>query len=159
MNLLPFFEWMEALAFSAAIRESAALSSVFNLIHLLAIVVLVGGVLIVDLRLLGSGLTRQPVSQIARDARPWVVGALVVLLLSGIPQLTSTAMKQYYSPFFWQKMSLLVVVLLYTFTIRHRVTQAEEGRIGPAARFVVGLVSIALWTGIAVNGRLIGLLS
>jgi hypothetical protein len=158
MNLQPAFEWLEALAFSVAIRNSAALSSVFNLIHLLAIVVLIGAVLIVDLRLLGRGMSRQPLAQVAREARPWMIGALLVLLASGIPQLTSTAMKQYYSPNFWWKMEMLLVTLVFTFTLRHRITQLDETRVAPGWRALAGVVSIALWLGVAINGRLIGLL-
>jgi hypothetical protein len=159
LNLLPLFEWLEALPFSSAIRASAALSSIFNLIHLLAIVMLIGSVLIVDLRLLGRGMIRQPLAQVALDARPWMVAALVVLLITGIPQLTSTAMKQYYSPHFWWKMSTLAIALTFTFTLRHSVTQADEASSSPFWRSVVGAVSIALWLSIVVNGRLIGLLS
>jgi hypothetical protein len=158
MNLQPFFEWLEALSFSVMIRNSAALSSVFNLIHLLAIVMLIGSVFIVDLRLLGGGMSKQPLARVARDARPWMIGALIVLLATGIPQLTSTAMKQYFSPNFWWKMELLVVALIFTFTLRHRITQADESRVRPMWRTLAGLVSIFLWTGVAINGRLIGLL-
>ena len=121
MDLRPMFEWMEALTVSEAIRNSAALSSIFNLMHLLAIVVLIGALLIVDLRLLGRGISSQPMAQVARDARPWLLGALVALLLTGLPQLTSTAMKQYFSPNFWWKMELLAVTLIFTFTVRDRI--------------------------------------
>lgn len=158
MDVRAFFEWMEALKVSEFIRSSAALSSVFNLMHLLAIVVLIGAVLIVDLRLLGRGMSQQPVAQVARDARPWLIGALLALLATGLPQLTSTAMKQYFSPNFWWKMELLAVALIFTFAVRERIARADEGRVSPALRAVVGVVSIALWTAIAINGRLIGLL-
>jgi hypothetical protein len=158
MDLRSLFEGMEALWISETIRDSAALSSMFNLMHLLAIVVLVGAVLIVDLRLLGRGMSQQPVAQVASDARPWLIGALVALLVTGLPQLTSTAMKQYFSPNFWWKMELLAVTLVFTFAIRERIAHADESRVSPAVRALVGVVSIALWTAIAINGRLIGLL-
>jgi hypothetical protein len=112
----------------------------------------------VDLRLLGRGMSRQPLAQVARDARPWMIGALLMLLLTGVPQLTSTAMKQYFSPNFWWKMELLTVALAFTFTVRHRVTQADETQVAPFWRAIVGAVSIVLWMGVAINGRLIGLL-
>jgi hypothetical protein len=150
---------MEAMPMSQAIARSSWLAAVFNLAHLLALVVFVGSVLVVDLRLLGTGMKGQPVARLARDARPWMMGAFLVLLITGIPQMTTYAMKQYYSPFFWFKMEVMLVALVFTFTIRQRITQADEARVGPVWGKVVGLVSIALWTAVAVPARLIGLLS
>lgn len=158
MDLLPFFNWMEALPFSVAIRNSAYLGAAVNVAHLLSLVMFAGAVLIVDLRLLGGGMKKQPLAQVAQDARPFLTGGLLALLVTGIPQLTSTAIKQYYSPFFWFKMELLVVAVIFTFTVRQKVTQANEARLGPIWGKLVGLASIAMWTGIAIPARLIGLL-
>jgi hypothetical protein len=157
--LLPLFQWMEAMPMSQAIARSSWLAAVFNLAHLLALVVFIGSVLVVDLRLLGTGMRGQPVARLARDARPWMIGAFLVLLITGIPQMTTYAMKQYYSPFFWFKMEVMLVALVFTFTLRQRITQADEARVGPVWGKLVGFVSIALWTAVAVPARLIGLLS
>lgn len=157
--LLPLFQWMEALSFSTYIREAAIISALVNAAHLLALVVLAGSLLMVDLRLFGTGITKQPIAQVAREARPWMIGALLVLVATGIPQVMSTALKQYYSPYFWFKMSVLGVALVFTFTLKHRFTQTDEARLTPFWGKVVGLVSLALWTGVAIAGRLIGLLS
>ena len=159
MSLLPFFQWMEALAFSRAIALSSWLSAAFNLAHLLALVVFVGSVLIVDLRLLGQGMTDQPLGQLARDARPWMIGAFLALLITGIPSVTTYALKQYYSPFFWFKMEVMAVAVVFTLTLRHKITQADPGRVRPIWGKLVGFTSIALWTAVAVPARLIGLLS
>jgi hypothetical protein len=159
MSLLSFFKWLEQLPPSTFIRASAWLGAMINVAHLLCLVMLAGAILIVDLRLLGGGMTRQPVAQVARDARPWLIAGLVGMLLTGIPQVLSTAMKQYYSPFFWMKMEFLLVAVIFTFTLKHKVTMADETRVGRFWSALVGLVSIGLWTGAAINARLIGLLS
>jgi hypothetical protein len=150
---------MEALAFSQAIARSSWLAAAFNLSHLLALVVFVGSVLIVDLRLLGQGLTDQPTARVARDARPWMIGAFLVLIITGVPSMTTYAIKQYYSPFFWFKMEVMVVAVVFTLTLRHKITQADETRAGSIWGKLVGLTSIALWTAVAIPARLIGLLS
>jgi hypothetical protein len=54
-------------------------------------------------------------------------------------------------------MEVLIVAVIFTLTIRHRVTQADEERIGPFWGKVVGLVSIALWIAVIVPARYIGL--
>jgi hypothetical protein len=81
------------------------------------------------------------------------------MVLTGIPQIMLTPTKQYYSPYFWLKMEVLPIALIFTFTIRRMVAMAEEGRVAPVWRALVGLVSIGLWTVVPVCGRLIGLLS
>lgn len=159
MSFQPFFETVESLAFSTAVRESSVLSAAINIAHLLSLVVLVGAILVVDLRLLRAGLTKQPLSRVARDAQPWLIGGLIAMLLTGVPQAMSTAIKQYYSPYFWLKMEVLLVALVFTFTMRRWVTLAPEDRVGPFWSAVVGLTSIALWTVVPVCGRLIGLMS
>ena len=157
--LLPFFEWLDTLRVGDWISTSSYAAPLINVAHILALVMLFGSLLIVDLRLLGRGMTQQPVAKVARDARPWLIGALICMLLTGIPQVLSLPIREYYSPFFWMKMRLLLVALIFTFTLRHKVTMADEARVGPVWSKIVGRVSIGRWTWIAVEGRLIGLLS
>ena len=157
--LLPFFEWLDTLAIGDWISESAYAAPYINVAHLLALVVVIGSVLVVDLRLLGRGMSNQPLAKVARNARPWLIGGLILMLLTGIPQVLSLPIRQYYSPFFWTKMRVLIITLVFTFTLRHRVTIADENKTGPVWGKVVGLASIGLWTWIAIEGRLIGLLS
>ena len=156
--LLPFFEWMEGLQLTVLFRDSLLLYPITQAIHLVALTVFAGAVLIVDFRLLGSGLIKQTTSQVARNASPWLVGSLVALTVTGIPQMTSTAMKQYYSPFFWRKMSFLLIAILFTFVLRHRVALADQSRVGVLWPKIIGLISIALWTSVAFQARLIGLM-
>ena len=155
--MLSFFQALNDLPASAMIRESIWLSPVVNVLHLLSLVIFAGAILIVDLRLLGRGAREQPVAQVARDAQPWVIVGFLGLLVTGIPQLISNAMREYYSAFFWFKMEVMVLALIYTFTLRRKVTQADEARVGPFWSKIVGLVSIALWACVAIPARLIGL--
>jgi hypothetical protein len=119
--------------------------------------VLVGAVLIVDLRLLGRGMIRQPIAQVARDAWPWLMIGLVGMVLTGLPQLMQNAMREYYSEFFWQKMYFLAAALVLTFTVRRWITQTADARPNPLLARLVAVTSIALWMMVAISGRLIGL--
>ncbi len=157
--LFPFFEWLDTLRFGDWISTSSYAAPLINVMHILALVILLGSLLVVDVRLLGRGMTNQSVASVARAARPWLIGALIFMLLTGFPQVLSLPIRQYYSPFFWLKMRLLLFTLIFTFTLRHKVTMADEARVGPVWGKVVGLVSIGLWTLVAVEGRFIGLFS
>lgn len=157
--LLPFFTWMGNTTASLVIRDSIWIYALDQAAHLVALAVFAGAVLIVDLRLLGRGLKDRPVAQVARDAQPWLVGGLIGLLATGVPQLMSNAIKEYYSIYFWVKMGALLVAFIFTFTVRSKVAFADEFRVRPFQAKLVGIVSIVLWAAVAITARLIGLLS
>jgi hypothetical protein len=153
---LPFFQWAEATTVGEVIRDSSWAFAVIESFHLLALSVIGGAVLIVDLRLLGLGLRRQPIADVARDARPWLVGSLIVMLATGVGLFLSEPMKCYASTAFAVKMTCLALALVFTFTVRMKVTLADEGRVRPAWLKLVALVSLALWFGVGASGRWIG---
>jgi hypothetical protein len=157
--LLPFFTWLGNTAVSLTIRDSTWIYALDQAFHLLCLAVFAGAVLIVDLRLMGSGLKDRPISQVARDAQPWMVWSLVGLFATGIPQLMSNSIKEYYSIYFWVKMGFLLVAFIYMFAIRNRVAMSAPSGGGSFLTKLVGLVSIVLWAGVAITARLIGLLS
>lgn len=156
--LQSYFQAMNDSSVAKFISESLWIYPLDQAIHLVFLALFAGSILILDIRLLGFGMREQSVAKVARDSAPWVIIGFLGLVATGIPQLIQNAMREYYSEFFWIKMYVLPVALIYTFTIRRKVAQAEDGRVSPAVQKVVGLVSILLWIGgVAVPSRLIGL--
>jgi hypothetical protein len=78
------------------------------------------------------------------------------MFASGIPLFLSEAIKCYYSFPFWVKMTSLFLVLLFTFTIRRRVTRADLASDRPLPGRITAIVSLGLWFGVAWGGRWIG---
>jgi hypothetical protein len=155
VDLLPYFEWIEATSLGNTIRQSLWLFPVIEATHLLGLCVLGGAVLIVDLRMLGLGLKSHPIPHVARDARPWFVGALIVMLLTGWALFTSEAIKCYYNTSFWVKITTLPIAIVLTLLIRDRI--ARHAAMGTnATTKLVGLLSITLWFVVAAAGRWIG---
>jgi hypothetical protein len=95
------------------------------------------------------------VKQVARSAQPWLIAGLVGLVVTGIPALMATATQQYANKVFWFKMYVLLAALIFTFTVRRGVTQADDRRVGPVWGKLVALISIVLWMTVAAGGRLI----
>jgi uncharacterized membrane protein len=154
--LLPFFQWCESTALGTAIRMSPWAFAVIESVHLLGLAVIGGAVLLVDLRMLGFGLTNQRIAELARAVFPWLVGSLVVMLLTGVGLFLSEPLKCYDSRAFWVKMISLGLAMLFTFSIRRTVTRADETRVRPIWFKLVALVSLALWFGVGGGGRWIG---
>ena len=156
MSLLPFFQWCYATGMGEYIRNSAWLFPVIEAVHLLGFGLTLGAVLIVELRLLGRGLSQQPVSQLAANAQPWLLGGIALMFASGIPLFLSESIKAYYSFAFWTKMTSLFLVLLYTFTLRRRITGTDIASERPVLARSLALMSLCLWFGVAWGGRWIG---
>ena len=144
--VLEFFEWMEGSALSLMFQSAVWYSPIIQVMHLVAVAVFAGALLLVDLRLLGVGLTQQPLRQVAAEAQPWLVGGLIALAITGTPTMASTSIKQYYSPFWWWKLEMLALGILFIFTVRRKVVQADEGTLGPVWPKVVGLTPSATRT-------------
>jgi hypothetical protein len=153
--LLPFFQWCDGLAMSQAYRDSTYLFPLTQALHVLAITVFVGAIVIGDLRLLGWGPVGQSRASIARSAQRILLWAGLAVLVTGIPQFTTNALTYQRSWLFVFKMYLLASAILFTVTVRQRVAVADEGRLPPWVPRVVGAMSLALWMGVTISGRLI----
>ena len=156
MDLLPFVQWCYQTPVGEGIRNSTWLFPVIEAFHLLGLGLTAGAVLLVDLRLLGFGLTKQPPAQLWAAARPWLIGGVIMMFASGIPLFMSESIKCLYSFPFWVKMTSLFLVLIFTFTFLRRMTQTGVAFGRPLAARVTALVSLGLWFGVAWGGRWIG---
>ena len=154
--MLWFFQWCYQTPVGEGIRESTWLFPVIEAFHLLGLGLTAGAVLLVDLRLLGLGLVKQPVAQLATSVEPWLLGSLALMFASGVPLFVSEAIKCYNSFPFWVKMTSLFLVLLFTFTIRRRVTRAGASADPLLPRRATAIISLCLWFGVAWGGRWIG---
>jgi hypothetical protein len=101
-------------------------------------------------------LRRQSVAQLARDAQPWLIGSLVLMIITGSLLFLSEAIKCYYHPAFWLKMTSLFLAMVFTFTVQRKVTMGDQTRVRPLWGKVVALVSVLLWSGVGIGGRWIG---
>lgn len=154
-SLLPFFEWCEASAFGQLVRTSVWLFPVIESVHLLGLSALGGTVLLLDLRLLGAGLTKQPIAAVEAAVHPWLLASVALMLVTGIPLFMSEAIKCYNNPSFWLKMGVLPIALLYALTVRRRVA-ARPARDTSALTRLVATGSLLLWFTVAAAGRWIG---
>ena len=84
MSLLQLFRWFDATPISLIIRNSTYIFPVVEVFHLFGLTLLLGTVTVVDLRILGVGMRRQSVSELASQLAPWSVGAALLTIVSGI---------------------------------------------------------------------------
>jgi len=158
MSLLELFESLQYSSLLVAMRSVPWIFPLIASLHLIGLALIGGAVFVVDLRLLGLGLRQQPVASVARDAERWLLFSLAVLLPTGIFQfMCFAATKYYYLTAFWVKLGALTLALMFTFTVRRKVAMTAATRRNPARDKLVAVVSLALWSSVALAGRLIGL--
>ena len=156
MSLLEFCRWLQYSGPLHAMRQSPIFFPIVATIHLMGLALIGGAVLVVDLRLLGFGVQSQPIAAVAHDAERWLVRGLAVMITTGILLFMCFATKYYYLTFFWVKMAALVTVTVFTWSVHRRVAMAADAEVRPVWRTLVALVSLLLWTTVAVGGRYIG---
>jgi hypothetical protein len=152
--LLPFFEWCEATGIGRTIRESLWMFPILEAIHLVGLSMLGGALLVVDLRLLGWGLKDGTIAQLNRQARPWLLGAVALMLGTGVLLFLSEAIKCYYNTAFWVKITTLPVALAFTLAVKDRF--ARNATYTSADSRLVASADILLWFIVAAGGRWIG---
>jgi hypothetical protein len=154
------FQWLEHTKLSLAINESLWAFAVIEAIHLLALAVIGGAVLVVDLRSLGLVFQKQRVGDVARVAQPWFLWSLAAMLFTGFVLFLSLAASKYYvHTYFWVKMYFLAAAVVFSFTVRQYVIMGDDARANSALAKLVAIVSIFLWSGVGFAGKAIGYIS
>jgi hypothetical protein len=154
--LKAFCLWCDQSIFGNAIRNSRWLFPFVEIFHLLALGVLGGTILLVNMRALGLRFRNDRVSDIARQVVPWMIASLVVMVTSGFLLFSSEALRMYFNLAFRFKMAFLLLAVVFTFTIYRKLMTSDQSGISASKIKLAALLSITLWSGVALAGRAIG---
>lgn len=161
--LLHACQWVYGTHLSTAIRESVWVFPIIESIHVLGITVLVGTITVLDLRLLGLIMKREPVSRIAHQVLPWTWAGFFIMFVTGLLLSIAEAATNYYNWAFRIKLVLLVLVglnpLIFHLTIYRRVNTWDLSNVTPLRARAAALCSLTLWAGIIIAGRMIAYLN
>jgi hypothetical protein len=151
--LLRIAEAVAATPFAAWAAASPQAYPVANVLHLLGLVLLIGGIGLIDLRLLGA-FRRLPLQPLAEALTPVGMAGVLILVGSGSVMFAADAVAMAKSDTFQIKLVLIGIALLNA--IAFRILYRRLGAAPPAvpAR-LMALVSLALWLSVATYGRLI----
>jgi hypothetical protein len=156
--LYPLFVWCNNSALGTWVRDSSWAVPWVETFHLFGLAFLLGVIAIIDLGLLGIGMRRQPIAEIAKPLAPFAWVSLVVMGFTGFLLFMQEAERCYSSIPFRIKMSLLATAIIFHFTVHRKLTQSDPGAFQLRWGKLVGALSLTLWFGIALAGRGIGFL-
>jgi hypothetical protein len=158
--LLSLALWIQATDFFTYLRGSGYVYPSILSLHMVAIALFGGMILLTDMRLLGLAMNKRPVADLVDQLRvPKRCGFLLVAAC-GLLMLGCKAEEYYYNAFFRAKLALLILIAVHALVFRGSVyNKAAEfdraGRVPGIAKLAAGL-SLLLWIGIACMGRGIG---
>jgi uncharacterized membrane protein len=153
--------WLEASSASEVIQKVFWVIPTVQTVHILAISVVFASMAMLDMRLLGLAGTGHSVVSLARRFLPWLWSSLVVLAVTGSILIVGEPHRALGNLTFTLKMAMLATAIAATRVLQSLLKRdigAGNADLAPAhagiAR-VIGLVSLLLWIGIIVAGRLI----
>ncbi|MGA8013014.1 MAG: DUF6644 family protein [Candidatus Acidiferrales bacterium] len=125
-------------------------------IHICGFTLLVGTIVILDLRMLGLRLRQQPISRLARALSPWIWAGLILQLTTG-PYLFSGDPYEYVQiAAFRVKMLLFLLALIFHFTVIRMATAPSRDSAPLGWRRPAAVVSLGLWVSVMLAGMWIG---
>jgi tryptophan-rich sensory protein len=156
-DLVAFFEDSRL---ADAIRENDVLFPLIESVHVLAICLVVGSIMAVDLRLLGFASVKRPLSAVTRGILPLTWGAFVVAVASGFLMFISNAAKYLGNGFFVAKLCLIaaagVNMLVFHFISARDQRRWDAQARPPLSARLAGGISMLLWIAVVACGRWIG---
>ena len=159
-QLQDIISYLESSGLADNIRENDVLFPLIESVHVVAICLVVGSILAVDLRLLGLASIHRSVSRVADGILPLTWAAFGVALASGSLLFISNATKYLENGYFVAKICLIGAAGL-NMAIFHLVSAKDlprwenQTRLPFQARLAGGL-SILLWISVVTCGRWIG---
>lgn len=159
-----FSEWLTNTPVNAFLADTTRMSTwlivpMSQTIHIVGVAVVMIAVGMLNLRLLGVGVTRQSFAQMSAQYMPWLWGAMIVLLFTGVVQTVAEPGREILNVGFRIKIVLLAIVVAITALYEQRVKSDPNYWDASSARkktaYKLASLSLVLWVGIAIAGRMI----
>jgi hypothetical protein len=151
--------WIQKTPASTFVDGHGWVEPSFQSVHILALSMLFGSVLMIGLRVFGLAGRSRTMTETAQRYMPVVWWALLVMVISGFGLILGDVVRNLTSPIFWSKMILIAIAALLSLWFQASVHRGVAFWETTHSRRVVIRVAasgaIALWCLIMVAGRLI----
>ena len=153
--------WIERSALATAMRQELWLYPSVEIAHIWGFVILVGSIAMLDLRLLGLS-PRVPVRELARHLLPWTLGALLLIVPTGLLMFIAHAGDFITNRAFVLKLSLIFAAAINAVFFHlgpyRSVESWNAGVATPRSARVHAALSLMIWLGVIACGRLLAYL-
>jgi hypothetical protein len=157
--MLSLCEWLEHTWLVSTIAGTGWLYATVSVTHYFTLFVLVGTIVLVDLRILGLAARSQRVAQVADTLFPWTWTALGLALLSGFIMFATDAGDYYPDHEFRVKMTVILLAFVFAVIVQRNIPKWDQAPVMSVGAKLVAFVSLALWIGAILAGVRIAAIS
>jgi hypothetical protein len=160
VDLTAFADALQQSGLSEWMRGSLKALPIIESIHVMAIAIVYGTILLVDLRLLGLRDVGRPFTRVFKEMVRWTWLGFAVAVVTGSLLFIPNARTYIVNTAFGLKMASLVLaginMAVFEFTTLKRVASWDADPRSPLGARIAGGLSIVIWTSVIVFGRWIG---
>jgi uncharacterized protein DUF6644 len=154
-SLVSFLDWCSRSTAIVFIRDSSFGMPAVQSVHLVGLTMLLAAILVLNLRLAGVSMMDWSLPSVERQLRPLTLGAVTLVVASGLLMfLGNPAKYQASAPFQFKMIALCLAVLCQFGVLRRFFTADPDLRPRPINVLVAGL-SLTLWFSVGWAGRAI----
>lgn len=160
MTLESILQQIYDLPLSAAIRENVNAFPLIETVHVIAITLVLGTIMIVDMRLLGFASHRRGANRLIVELLPYTWVAFVLAVISGSLLFISNAPAYAANLEFQLKLVAIAAaginMMIFHITVYRRIGEWDEDLPPPTSAKIAGALSLVLWVTVIFLGRWIG---
>ena len=153
-------DWLQKTSLAIHIRDSLLLFPLLESTHVIGLAIVVGTVVIIDLRLLGLATTHRSFSRLGADTLPWTLGGFAIATVTGALMFITNATVYFHNAWFRAKAVLLLLAAInaiaFELTARKKIGEWDLARSTPPAARAIATMSLVIWIAVIVAGRMIG---
>lgn len=150
--LLHFCRWLQGNSLIALINGTAWTAAGLEIIHYFSMFILVGAMIIVDLRVLGLVGRRQDATQLASFLFPWIWISLAFNFASGFLMFAGSAVSYYRNDIFYDKMGVILLAIVANIVVYQNLRKWGRLPTMPTSAKLAAFISIGLWIGAIIAG-------
>lgn len=155
LALASFLDWFAKSRWLVYIRDSSFGMPALQSVHLIALTILLAVILMLNLRLAGLGMVDWSLPSLVRQLKPWSIGALTMVVASGVVMFLGNPEKYLASYPFLFKMTVLGLAILFQFGVLRRLSTVEPDASPRRLDFLAAGLSLTLWFTVGWAGRAI----
>jgi len=153
----PLLRWIRETPLGAAMRETPGLFPACEMAHFIGLSMLMGVMIVVDLRILG--VFRQASYSSVLKLLPFAVAGFVINLLSGICFIACNPFLYFTNPLFFAKLGLVLLgglnALGFTIGEHKQIAGLPSEAAAPLPARIMAVASLGVWTLVLLAGRLL----
>jgi hypothetical protein len=142
-----FCHWLSQTWFISWITNSVVMSTLVELTHYFSLFLLVGSIVIVDLRIMGLAARRRNPTHLAGDLFPLMWAGLALNFLSGFLLFAGDAATFFVNWVFHIKLAVILLAVILGIIVQWNVPRWDRPSGIPIGARLLAFVSLVLWIG------------